>query len=236
VPNLGVLRWEFGPPESLEKAKAERSGWHPDNLRRPGFKPRTVIDVGAGFGTPEIYKAFPEAHQVLVEPLHEYDEPLELWLNQYRGERIAAAVGDQEGAATMRVDPEAPWTSSFLRYTRRMQEPARAEEREVPMTTLDRLLADRGWESPFFLKIDAEGYELRVLRGAERVLEQSGYVLVEATVARRLEGGYSFAELVAFMDAHGFGLCDVIDGMKAAPGAGASYIDALFRSGSGASG
>ena len=34
-----------------------------------GFKPATVIDVGVAYGTHELYKGFPKARHLLIEPL-----------------------------------------------------------------------------------------------------------------------------------------------------------------------
>jgi FkbM family methyltransferase len=221
----GALRWDFGPLDRLEATKRERGGWRLDVLRRPPLHVATVIDVGAGFGTPELYEACPDAYHVLVEPLVEYDEALAGWLERYRGERVACAAGEREGEATIEVDPDAPWISSLLPH----RGGGRREPRKVEVATLDRLLVERGWEPPFGLKIDAEGYELRVVQGARRLLEQTRFVLAEVAVGRRLEGGYTFAEFVRAMDEQGFALCDVVDGLRASTAADVLFLDVLFR-------
>ena len=41
-----------------------------------GFVPETVIDVGAGEGTFEIYETFPDAYHLLIEPLEEHTASL----------------------------------------------------------------------------------------------------------------------------------------------------------------
>ena len=43
--------------------------------------------------------------------------------------------------------------------------------REVQITTVDAEVERRGWPSVDFLKIDAEGYDFRVLEGARRLFE-----------------------------------------------------------------
>ena len=49
----GVLIWEYGDDhEMLRELRLRRSGWRPVNLRKPGFAPRTLVDVGAEHGTP----------------------------------------------------------------------------------------------------------------------------------------------------------------------------------------
>ena len=41
------------------------SGWLPDNLRKE-FSPATVIDVGAGIGTPVLFE--PDKHDKVLRP------------------------------------------------------------------------------------------------------------------------------------------------------------------------
>lgn len=53
--------------------------------RKIGFEPLTVIDVGAAGGTYELYRAFPKAKFLLVEPLKEYESDMKKYaLNTMR--------------------------------------------------------------------------------------------------------------------------------------------------------
>ena len=65
------------------------------------------------------------------------------------------------------------------------------------------------------LKIDTEGYEAHVVRGADRLLAETQLVIAEVNMAKRFEESYSFAEFVALMDSHGFAAVDVLGGQKA---------------------
>src|SRR5882762_6759290 len=38
------------------------------NLKRSGFAPKTVFDVGVAAGTPDLYAAFPQARFYLIDP------------------------------------------------------------------------------------------------------------------------------------------------------------------------
>jgi hypothetical protein len=67
-------------------------GWTLGEVNKARFSPRTVVDVGAGRGTPQLYEAFPEAYHFLVEPLTEYESDLSKALKPYRGECIFAAT------------------------------------------------------------------------------------------------------------------------------------------------
>ena len=56
-----------------QRIAAAREGWQPESLRKPGFAPATLIDVGVGAGTGDLYDAFPDAFLVLVDPLTEFE-------------------------------------------------------------------------------------------------------------------------------------------------------------------
>jgi FkbM family methyltransferase len=59
---------------------------------------------------------------------------------------------------------------------------------EVPMTTLDRFAAEWGLEGVDLVKIDVEGAEHKVRRGAEQVLRRHRPVIVCEVVAGREVG------------------------------------------------
>jgi hypothetical protein len=61
------------------------------------------------------------------------------------------------------------------------------------------------------LKIDAEGSQLEVIRGATETLSQASFIIAEVSVLPRFPGSYRFAEFLAEIDARGFELCDILD-------------------------
>ena len=99
---------------------------------------------------------------------------------------------------------------------------------EVQIARLDDLCADAGVQGPYGLKIDTEGYELEVLHGAPRVLAETQFVILEATIAGRFEGGYLFVDLIAFMDESNFDLFDVLTVRHVPRLAQALYADCMF--------
>jgi hypothetical protein len=59
-------------------------------------QPRTVIDVGVGYGTYSLYEAFPDSYFVLIEQLFDYQSSIERILERYRGEVHYIALGRGE--------------------------------------------------------------------------------------------------------------------------------------------
>jgi FkbM family methyltransferase len=224
---LGALMWRWGERVRVTDPEWQReSGWLPGNLRKRGFAPATLIDVGVAGGTPQLYDAFPDAYLVLVEPLVEYQPDADRILSGRPGEHVAMAVGAGEATTTITYDPRRPTASSLL--TLRHGARPTGTERKVEVTTLDALWAQRHWKPPFGLKIDVEGYEHQVIAGAATLLEQAQFVLAEVNVWRQFEDSYTFAEFVALMDSHRFRLYDVVDGVKWPTGE-VAWLDLLFR-------
>ncbi len=203
------------------------AAWGSESLRKPGFEPATVIDVGAGDGTPPLYEAFPAAHHVLIEPLEEFRGPLGHLAARLGAEYLHLAVGAQNGTTTINVNPGLLVTSAIR--GNRAYPHGEMQAREVRLATLDTLRDERDWKPPFALKIDTEGYEDQVIEGATQLLEDTQFVVAEVTVKPAYDGGYSFADLIALLDRHGFRLCDVMTAPKNAGAHETEFMDAVFQ-------
>jgi FkbM family methyltransferase len=193
--------------------------------------PKTVVDVGVGYGTPALYTAYPDAYIVLVEPLVEYKAAIDGILNRYNGTCYYAAVGDSEGTAVLEVNKDDLHKTSHYRRSELTccSNGAAIERRTVTTTTLDALLAPVSqWQRPLLLKIDTEGNELRVLRGATKLLEATDFLLVETSVAQRFENSYAFEELLAFTYKSGFRLFSILSIAYSVGEQRPRYADLLF--------
>jgi FkbM family methyltransferase len=76
------------------------------------------------------------------------------------------ALGDEPGVLSFFEETAAGKGSTFVPGFLRVPGASRA----VEVTTLDQAVSERGWHHVDLLKIDAEGYDLRVLRGAKHLL------------------------------------------------------------------
>lgn len=197
-------------------------GWDSRNLATY-CDPKTVVDVGVGFGTPELYRAFPEADLCLIEPVKEYRERLSQWPN---ARVIVAAAGSQAGRTVINVDPELPTRSSIARRSELTETGSTLIEREVEVITLDSLVDQL--EGPFLLKIDTEGHEAEVIRGASAFLEQTEVVIAEVSIAKRFENGYSFEDFLQLMLHNGFAVIDILYVSYLPSSVRASYADLVF--------
>jgi FkbM family methyltransferase len=213
----------------LEIRRKQADGWHPANVRK-SWNPGTIVDIGTAAGTPELYRAFPNAYYVMVEPLEEFHPAIATLLTRMRGEAHCLAIGAKEETIQIQVDGEFTRSSLHAR-TAATRTQSSLEEREIEVTTLDRLMSKRAWPEPYGLKIDTEGHEDKVIEGASAFLRKAEFVIAEVSVANRFEGSYRFAEFIGLMDSKGWRLTDILR----APRRGDSvlFIDAVFsRAGS----
>ena len=193
--------------------------WQPDRVER-GFnaphlaticQPRTVIDVGVGFGTYPLYEAFPDARFILVEPLRDYEPTIDEIRARYDCRVYYQAVGSAEGELEFTVDLDDPEKSSFEERSRLTPREHTVEKRRVPVTTLDTILRDNpDLQRPVLLKLDTEGHELEALRGATELLAVADMVIAEVSVAHRFTGGYRFEDMILWMREHGFRMADIL--------------------------
>jgi FkbM family methyltransferase len=165
----------------------------------PKFNPRIVFDVGANIGqSAEEYLArFPKAQ------IHSF-EPVEATFNTLR-DRFSAnpqfhahrlALGAAEGTENMVLEG----SSDVFRIG-----PANGSASEtVPVSTLDAFCGQHGFEHIDFLKVDAEGFDLEVLKGAVEMLDRNAIdvIQVEAGMSPRHDWHVPFEDIKAFLDAH----------------------------------
>ncbi len=78
------------------------------------------------------------------------------------------------------------------------------------MTTIDQIVDEYySGKSPEFLKIDVQGYELEVLKGAERSLSGMSAILAEINLIDIHENVPLLAEIVQWLDARDWVVYDI---------------------------
>ncbi|MGE5294463.1 MAG: FkbM family methyltransferase [Solirubrobacterales bacterium] len=174
---------------------------------------RDAVDVGAnvGFYSVLFAKRISPGRRVLaVEPIPEAVAKLKLNL-QRNGvtERVLiheGAASDEEGPCDLTtVDGKSEY-STLGRLAHASVATAVGRAVSVPGICLDALVQQRILD-PGFLKIDVEGAELKVLRGATRLLEEKRpNILIEVHRYLLEEAGDSANQVLEFLREHGYGL------------------------------
>lgn len=94
---------------------------------------------------------------------------------------------------------------------------------DVEVHSLDYLVAANDLRGTFGLKIDTEGFEMSVIRGATKTLKQSAFVIAEVSMKERFAGGYTFRQFINEMAIHGFEAVDILSFPRHS-----NYFDILF--------
>lgn len=137
-------------------------------IQQLGTECRTFIDVGANVGdwTAAFLEVQPSANGWLVEPSETAASRLDARFGADPRVRVERAVAsDHAGTVTFYEEPAAGHTSSVVPGFS-----SHATARRVRATTVDELVSDQRIAHVDYLKIDAEGHDLHVLRGASETL------------------------------------------------------------------
>ena len=176
-----------------------------------------VFDVGAHVGqtAARLLTAFPKARIYSFEPdPRSFAALREFASTTKRIEAVNAAVGDTDGEATFFVNqfdqtnsllPGDPHAGQYLLDAGGLTPRA---ELTVPVLTLDRFCAAHGVDRIDVLKLDAQGYELRVLDGARELLGRTAVPLiyVEVCFVRFYDGQPLFPDIYRHLFERGYRL------------------------------
>ena len=168
----------------------------------------TFIDVGAHHGIWSVYAASlvgPRGKVVALEPSEAYRTLTE----NVRGHRHVAAIrcgaSDREGHEVFFGQGDAT-SGSFIREVTAINEQhsrARVTGATVAISTLDTLVAEHAL-TPSVVKLDVEGFELRVLSGATAVLAAKPRWVIEIHPPQLALSGGSEGAIFDLLHAHGY--------------------------------
>jgi len=208
-------------------------------LRMPWLKAlgiRTVLDVGANVGqfASLARAAFPTARIVSFEPLPDCHARLQRrFRNDGRFQAMQIALGSKAETREFQRSSYSP-SSSLLQMTDQHRDAFRATAATTPVSVevrrLDDALDGLSVEDPLLLKLDVQGFELEVLRGAARTLERCSLVLLEASLQKSLYVGEAlFADLFGYLGERGFALAGIVGGLRDPRDGRPLQVDALFE-------
>jgi FkbM family methyltransferase len=187
-----------------------------------GFAPRTVVDVGAyeGGWSRIARRLWPATRLIMIEANEEKQPVLRIAAHELGATLHCALLGAQAGR---HVDFNVMGSGSSVLGERSPLE-RRVERRTLE--TLDQLLPP-GIGSGL-LKIDAQGYELEILRGATRSLGAFEAVLLEIALIEINPGAPLLHEVVAYMKERGYVAYDILEMHRRPLDQALNQIDIIF--------
>jgi FkbM family methyltransferase len=138
------------------------------------------------------------------------------------------ALGEVSARATIHVTSNVA-SSSLLPMLERGRalapDVAVTADEQVEIAVLDEIALPR--EAPILLKLDVQGYEDRVLRGASRTLGRVELVECELSVVEFYDGQPTLNTMLSLLASLGFDLVDLEPGQRGIDGS-ISYVDGLL--------
>ena len=169
-----------------------------------------VIDVGANRGQFSLAcrLALPKVPIVAFEPIPSEAKAYRAVHGGCRGlELIESALGDSNGEADLHLSQSAD-NSSLLAIGDLQSKLVPSSQEvgliKVPVSRLDDFQDHWLGRSRQLLKIDVQGFELSVLKGAENTLKNCSFVYAECSEVVLYQGQALRHEVTAYLNAHGF--------------------------------
>jgi FkbM family methyltransferase len=179
-----------------------------DVLRYQRGQPEGVlIDAGANIGQTSLYlrRFFPRTRILAFEPVAGTFQTLARNVSRYKTiEPFRLALGAQPGRIEipLRNNSELNSLVTGIDNARDLS----GQKERVEVQTLDQVVREHGLGRICLLKSDTQGYDLEVLRGAEKTLAagEVDFVYVEVNFDKNDKECSDFFEVTEFLDRFGF--------------------------------
>jgi FkbM family methyltransferase len=178
-----------------------------ERLKRNGFSPASVFDAGAYQGdfATLCFQLWPETTVTCFEVLPEPSDKILKMAGKRRHLRLIPCLLGAE--ISEQVEFNIAETASSV-----LNEQAHTQTRKAifPMRTIDDIVEHelRG-RGPDFLKMDVQGYELEVLKGATRTLPSIQVILAEVNLLDIYENVPLLGEFVSWLSDRGWVAYDI---------------------------
>lgn len=198
------------------------------------FKIKTVIDVGANVGkfTILINKIINNAKVYSFEPISDCYE--QLVKNTKRIDNVECfniALGRESKETVINRNEFLP-SSSFLEmeplHKSVFPRTHNLAKEKVTITTLDKIHNEIDWAPKILLKIDVQGFELSVLKGANSSLNLIDIIIVETIFVELYKNQARFNDIYNFLVERNFSYCGNFNQFNDPESGHILWADAIF--------
>lgn len=181
--------------------------WHDDmfiltkNFKNRGYNPSLILDVGAYSGkwTSSILTIYPDSKYIMFEAQPSKEIILNDMKNKHKNVFYHMGLLGNENKTDVPFFLMETGSSVLSENTEHIR-----EQTLLSMTTIDDLLETETINGSCFLKIDVQGFEIEVLKGASKTLSQVDLVLLEVSILEYNEGSPLIHEILQYMNEQGF--------------------------------
>jgi FkbM family methyltransferase len=180
------------------------------NIKKCGFDPKVIFDIGAyeGKWTEEVMEIFPGSKYYLFEAqeskrntLHSFCETR----HHHYTINLLGAEDEKEVVFNEYETASSVFTEHFL---------TAAVTQTKKLYTLDTILKKNNWPLPDFVKIDTQGYEVEILKGANGAINHAEAILLEVSFIDIYKSQPLAIDVVNFMDSRNFQVYDICTLMR----------------------
>ena len=194
-----------------------------NHLRSLGVTPKVIYDVGAAQGHWARLAAstWPSAHIVGFEPNLSNQLLLEAARSTLpKFQYFSCLLGACH--KTIQYDERGNQTSLYDLT------PSSSAKSTAEMLVLDEMVAEKRIPPPDFIKLDVQGYELEVLKGATTLIDKCEAILIEVNFYRVHPKMPTVEEVIEFMRQRGLSWFDVMGILRRPSDDVLGYMDLLF--------
>lgn len=163
-----------------------------------------VIDIGANIG----YYALLESQLInkgeiyAIEPVPSNKDLLYKNVRANNSNNISIfqyAIGDKEGMSKMYIYDRCNWCS-----LEKNSEITIKEEIDVPIITLDEFVDRHVHKDPTFIRMDVEGYEYHIIKGASKILEKGKHLKLFIEFHPHIMSREKFLDILNILEKNNF--------------------------------
>ena len=215
-------------PFSYKRSVKEHLGvpslhWSLQNLKKKGFNPTSVADIGAfeGNWTLDFLEVFPSCKIIMIEPQSSKEEILGQLCIKFPNVIYQKALLSSGNRKVIFHENE---TASHI-----VNAAVNNDDQSLIITqTFDEILENLHFTLPQFLKLDVQGHELEVLKGAPKALAAAEVCMLEISLLMLDDGAPLALDVMKFMDEADFQLYDISQFMRRPFDKALYQLDVLF--------
>ena len=180
-------------------------------IKQKGYYPDTILDIGAHHGnwTNSMKQLYPESNYYLFEAIN-YSELNRFWYD--KNVKVYNTLLSDKKEMVNWYQMKNTGDSIFKEKTCHFQNCEIIQRETIDLNTYA-LNNNLFHESKnILIKIDCQGAEIPILKGATSILEKTSFIILEIPLFGQYnEGVPTFLEHISFMDSVGFTTYDILD-------------------------